>query len=73
MTQHEQVYRGIKKMMYNNFLGGIAWGLGASIGVAIIFSLVTFVLANINFVPIVGDFFAEVGTYIESKQSNTLR
>lgn len=68
MVQHENIYRGMKKMLYHNFLGGIAWGLGASLGVTIILALLGFLLASVDFVPVIGDFFTQVNEYIESQR-----
>lgn len=67
MAQHENVYRGTKKMVYHNFLGGIAWGLGASFGASIFLALIAFFLSQVDFVPIVGDFFQQVSEYIQSR------
>lgn len=48
------VYRGRKKMMFDNFLGGIAWSFGTIIGGTILLLIIGFFLSKIDFVPIIG-------------------
>ena len=67
MERYEQIHRDWKQMMWDNFLGGISWGLGATVGAAIILALLTFVLKQVNFVPLIGNFAAQVSTYIPQK------
>lgn len=64
MEPHEKVYRSKKKIMVDNFLGGISWAFGATIGIAIVLTIVGMIARNINFVPIVGNFVAEVLKFI---------
>ncbi|HSX40070.1 MAG TPA: DUF5665 domain-containing protein [Candidatus Saccharimonadales bacterium] len=65
MQKYEQVYRNWKRMTWDNFLGGIAWGLGATIGLAIVVGVLTFVLKQVNVVPVIGNFASQVNTYIQ--------
>lgn len=53
-----------RKVLFNNFLGGIAWGIGATIGVSIVLALMAFVVQLINPVPIVGNFVTGVYEYV---------
>ncbi|MEK9147006.1 MAG: DUF5665 domain-containing protein [Patescibacteria group bacterium] len=41
-------------------LGGIGWGIGLSIGTAAILYLIGFVVSKIDFIPVLGQFLAEV-------------
>lgn len=54
----------LKKIFLNNFLGGIAWGLGATVGLAVVLAVLTFILGKINLVPIVGTFVADVIKFV---------
>jgi len=67
VKKFNKVERSIGKMLFYNFIGGIAWGLGVLIGTTIIFAIVAYFASNIDFVPIFGKFMANV---IESAQTN---
>lgn len=60
MEPVEKVHRSLHKMLLNNFLGGIAWGFGATIGLSIVLAILTLILKEINLVPIVGGFMSDV-------------
>lgn len=60
MEPKERIYRSLKKMLYHNFLGGIAWGLGATIGFAFVITLLTFLLNQIGGLPLVGEWIANI-------------
>ncbi len=60
MEPHEKVYRGRKAIIFNNFIAGIAWAIGVTVGFALIIGLFSFVLKNVNFVPYIGGFISDV-------------
>lgn len=60
LEPHERVYRSKKTIFVDNLIGGIAWGLGATLGIALIFASLSFILKNIDIVPYVGSFVADV-------------
>jgi hypothetical protein len=62
----ENIYRSHKDIVLNNFLGGIAWGLGATVGLAIILTILGFILRAINVVPIIGNFATQINHYIQA-------
>lgn len=66
MQRYERVHRSKKEMLINNFLGGIAWGLGTTFGVAIILAILGFLSKEINLIPFVGNFVTEVNKYVAS-------
>ena len=53
-----------KQILIDNFLGGIAWGLGASIGVSIILALLGFIASKINLIPVVGTFVGNILDFV---------
>lgn len=55
-----RVYRPVGKMMWHNFLGGISWSIGATIGLVFIVGLITFLLGQFVNVPIVGERIADI-------------
>ena len=64
MEKYEQVKRHLKDIIFNNFLGGIAWGLGATVGVSIVIAILSLILKNINLVPFVGNFVSQITNYV---------
>ena len=65
MTQpHNRIHQSKKQMILNNFLGGIAWGLGVTIGLSIVLTVLGYIANNAGFVPIVGDFIVQIIEYI---------
>lgn len=54
------------EIIMNNFIGGIAWAVGATVGLALFFYLLGLLAKNINLVPIVGSFASEVIDFILS-------
>ncbi len=72
MEKHEQIHKTRLQIFINNFLGGIAWGLGATVGVSIFFAVVAFVLSKINLIPVVGNFVSGVAVYILQNNPNLL-
>lgn len=64
MEPYEQVSGRKRRILFNNFLGGIAWGIGATIGVSLVLALIAFFVQVINPVPIVGEFVASVYEYV---------
>ncbi len=69
-SKSEHIYRGRKQIIVNNFLGGIAWGIGVTIGLALFFGILAFISTHIDFVPIVGEFISNVIDYILRSGNN---
>jgi len=69
MEGNEKVYRSKKKIIFDNFLGGISWSFGVWIGTSIILILTVFVLSKVNLVPIIGNFVAEISKYVVTNNS----
>ncbi len=72
MEKYEQVKEGRVQIFINNFVGGIAWALGATFGLGLIIALLTVLLRNISLVPIVGNFVESVIEFIIVKNPNLL-
>lgn len=69
---HEQVKRSRKEIFVNNFIGGIAWGIGVTFGLSLLIALLGFVATQVNLVPVVGGFVSEVIKFILNKNSNII-
>tara|TARA_Y100000310_G_scaffold74160_1_gene70300 strand:+ start:1109 stop:1351 length:243 start_codon:yes stop_codon:yes gene_type:complete len=66
-----RINRPIKKMLWQNFLGGIAWGLGVTIGLSIVFALLGYLLTQINLVPVLGDLTSQVIEFVNSNKNQS--
>ena len=58
------------EIIINNFLGGISWGLGATVGLSLFFVLLGVIAKEINLVPVVGSFVSQVINYILATNHN---
>jgi hypothetical protein len=72
MEKYEQIKESHKRIFFNNFIGGIAWALGATIGLALIVGILTLILKNVNVIPFVGSFIADTIKFIIIKNPNLL-
>ena len=64
MEGNDKVYRSRKKIILDNFIGGISWSIGAWIGTTIILAIVAYFLSKFNFIPIIGNFVAQISKYV---------
>ena len=61
-----KIYNSTKKILLISFLKGLASGLGWIIGATILVSLLTFILSQIEFIPILGDIVSQLIKEIEA-------
>jgi hypothetical protein len=59
-----RVQNSLPKMMGYQLLRGLALGLGTVIGASVLVSLLAYSLSQIDFIPIVGDWAAEIAQQI---------
>jgi hypothetical protein len=59
-----------KEIIINNFFGGLAWGLGATVGLSLFFVLIGILAKEVNLVPVVGSFASQVLNYILATNHN---
>lgn len=73
MQPHEKVSAPVskKQMMWNNFLGGLFWGIGTALGAILLLTVLGFLVSRLDFVPILGDFIAEITHTVKEKESQT--
>ena len=62
----EQTSRRItfKEIVVNNFIGGVSWALGATVGLSVIVTLLTLIAKNVNLVPVVGTFVSKIIDFV---------
>ena len=61
-----KIYNSIKRILFISFLKGLASGLGWMIGATILVSLLTYILSQIEFIPILGDIVSQLIQEIEA-------
>ena len=61
-----KIYNSIKEILFISFLKGLASGLGWIIGATILVSLLTYILSQIEFIPILGDIVSQLIQEIEA-------
>ncbi len=66
MSEHKHlfVHKSKLEIFINNFLGGMAWGLGASVGVSLLFTILGIIAAKVGVVPVVGSFVSSVLSFV---------
>lgn len=57
---HSRVHISTGRIVFNNFLGGLAWGFGTVLGATVVVGLVVILLSKLNSVPIIGNFFSSI-------------
>jgi flagellar motor component MotA len=72
MERHEEIHKKKREIFLNNFIGGIAWALGATVGLAIIITILGIILKNINLIPFFGNYIAGIIEFIINKNPNLL-
>jgi len=66
----EASHKSLKKILRDNFIGGIAWGLGVTVGVSIILAIGSFLIARIDYVPIIGSFIVDIVNFVQNNNPN---
>lgn len=72
MERFEQVKAKRRDIFVNNFIGGISWALGATIGLSIIIALLGLLIKHVNVIPYVGNFVGDVINFVISKNPNLI-
>lgn len=70
---YDNVTLSRRKIIVNNFLGGISWGLGTTIGLSIFLAAVGIIVSRIDLIPIIGDWVSQIINSTVSKNPALLR
>lgn len=73
MQPHEAIHKNRKEIIINNFIGGISWGLGATIGFSVIFGILGIILKKINLIPIIGNFVSQITSFVLQNNPHLLK
>lgn len=57
---HEKNSRNIKELLKSGFYSGLGWAVGATIGFAIISTILIFILQKAGGIPLVGSWIATI-------------
>ncbi len=57
-------------IIWHNFIGGVAWGLGITVGAGIILTIGTFLISKLDYVPIVGTFVLNIIEFVQKNGPN---
>ncbi len=68
LNQHKfvRLYNSMPKMLWFQFLRGIAFGLGSVLGATIVVSLLISLLGQVEFIPIIGEWAKELMVEIQN-------
>jgi hypothetical protein len=53
------------EIILNNFLGGIFWGIGSIVGIALFLSLFSLLSQYVDLIPFIGNFVSEILNYLQ--------
>ena len=63
-----RIYSSSRRIIWTNFLRGLAFGLGSVIGASILVYITVKILAQIEFIPILGDWALRLISEIEKSR-----
>ena len=73
MERYKNVLMERKQIIINNFLGGISWGVGATLGLAIFFAILGLVLSKFDWIPVIGQFLTKINLYVSQNSPHLLK
>lgn len=73
MERHEHVHHKVRQIFINNFIGGIAWGLGATVGLSLVIAIFGLILGKINLIPVVGEFVSQITSFVLKNNPHLLK
>ncbi len=69
-TPNEKVKDSLKLILFRNFLGGVAWAVGITIGFSLLVASLRLLSGFIDLVPIVGTFVSDIIDFVLSYNRN---
>lgn len=70
LNQHQfvRIHNSYWRLIIFQFFRGLAFGLGTVVGATILVSLLVYMLSSIDFIPILGEWAAEIAAQITAEQ-----
>ncbi len=65
-----QTYNSIPRLLWFHLLKGTALGLGSVLGATVVLSSLVYVLSQIEFIPVIGDWISEIIKVVQAPQEN---
>lgn len=56
----------LNRIILNNFIGGIAWAFGVTIGFSLLIAILTLISKELNVIPIIGTFISNIIDFVLS-------
>ena len=66
-------HMSFKRIATNNFVGGVFWALGATVGLALIFVVLGMISKSVNVVPVFGTFVSQIIDFVLKHNPNLQR
>jgi hypothetical protein len=63
-----RIHNSVPRLLAFQFFRGLAFGLGTVVGASLLVSVLGYFLAQIDFLPIVGEWAAEIARQIEAER-----
>ncbi len=63
-----EIYNSIPKLLFYQFMKGIVFGLGSVLGATIVVSILVYLLSQIEFVPIIGEYVKHISEEIQKSK-----
>jgi len=60
-----EIYNSIPKLLFYQFMKGVVFGLGSVLGATIVVSILVYLLSQIEFVPIIGEWVKHISEEIQ--------
>jgi len=60
-----EIYNSIFKLLFYQFIKGIVFGLGSVLGATIVVSILVYLLSQIEFIPIIGEWVKHISQEIQ--------
>lgn len=64
-----KVYNSLPRFLWFSLLKGIALGLGSVLGATVVLSTLVYVLSQIEFIPVIGDWVSEIILVVKEAQN----
>lgn len=65
-----RMHNSTTRLIWFNFMRGLAFGLGSVIGATVLVSVLVYLLRGIDFIPIIGDWATEVLSVITEQKAD---
>ena len=71
-SKFDHLHKNKKEIFVNNLIGGLAWGIGATLGLSLLIAGLGIIANYLDLVPIVGNFVADVVSFILNKHPDLI-